>query len=372
MLTSRFGVIQRNSNWTQHVRLFQPRRALPPDEPYFCLGAVFTVQARDDDGAWNTIFRRALLKRDTGWQHWDIPLDAVVNKAGQVNVRLITDAYSRAVDRKAPTWKWGYWGQPRVVQVTAGGQRELRHDLIEHIDRAKALVQLDDTGKLRGFDGKGEDSTGATFRPTASGTGMPEPAQPAIAAFTPHHDGNSGVTVAEYERLVIANERSDERKPAPPPLLPDGVRLIPDLEYAHPDGHSLLLDLYVPPRGDQPAPIILWVHGSGWDMGDRHDRTAVPLTAYGYAVASIDYRLSQQATFPAQIEDCKAAVRWLRAHAKGYNLDGDHIGAWGASAGGHLVALLGTSGDVKELEGDEGNLEVTACRRSATGSVPPT
>jgi acetyl esterase/lipase len=93
-------------------------------------------------------------------------------------------------------------------------------------------------------------------------------------------------------------------------------------------------------------------------MGDRHDRTALPLTAFGYAVASIDYRLSQQATFPAQIQDCKAAVRWLRAHARRYDLDGAHIGFRGASAGGHLVALLGTSGGVKELEGDEGNSDV--------------
>jgi len=105
------------------------------------------------------------------------------------------------------------------------------------------------------------------------------------------------------------------------------------------------LDLFLPVQPvDKPLPIIVWVHGGGWDMGDRHDRTAVPLTAYGYAVASIDYRLSQQATFPAQIEDCKGAVRWLRANAKKYDLDPDHVGVWGASAGGHLVALLGTTG----------------------------
>lgn len=181
---------------------------------YFCLGAVFSVQARGDDGAWHTIFRRALLKQDAGWQHWDIPLDAVVDKAGAAHLRLITDAYSRAMDRKAPTWKWGYWGQPRVVQVTAGGEREVRHDLIEHIDRSKAFVQLDDTGKQREFDGKGEDSTGATFKPAASGTEIPEPVQPAIAAFTPHHDGNSGVTIAEYKLLAIANVTAQDRQPA--------------------------------------------------------------------------------------------------------------------------------------------------------------
>src|SRR5207247_3085072 len=77
--------------------------------------------------------------------------------------------------------------------------------------------------------------------------------------------------------------------------------------------------------------------------------------SYGYAVASISYRLSQEAKFPAQIYDCKAAVRWLRANAKQYSLDPDRIAAWGGSAGGHLVALLGTSGGVKELEGNLGN-----------------
>jgi acetyl esterase/lipase len=81
---------------------------------------------------------------------------------------------------------------------------------------------------------------------------------------------------------------------------------------------------------------------------------ALPFLRKGYAVASINYRLSQHAKFPAQIEDCKAAIRWLRAHAKMYHLDPDHIGVWGASAGGHLVALLGTSGDVKDLDGRDG------------------
>ena len=74
-------------------------------------------------------------------------------------------------------------------------------------------------------------------------------------------------------------------------------------------------------------------------------------------MASINYRLSQHAVFPAQIEDCKAAIRWLRANAAKYHIDADHIGVWGSSAGGHLVAMLGTTGNVKELEGTGGNLD---------------
>ncbi|MHC4799639.1 MAG: alpha/beta hydrolase fold domain-containing protein, partial [Planctomycetota bacterium] len=80
----------------------------------------------------------------------------------------------------------------------------------------------------------------------------------------------------------------------------------------------------------------------------------------GYAVASINYRLSQVAKYPAQIHDCKAAIRWLRANAKKYNLNPHRIGVWGSSAGGHLVALLGTTGDVKKLEGDLGNLKYSS------------
>ena len=81
------------------------------------------------------------------------------------------------------------------------------------------------------------------------------------------------------------------------------------------------------------------------------------LATKGYAVASVNYRLSQHAVFPAQIEDCKAAIRWLRANAAKYHIDADHIGVWGGSAGGHLVALLGTTGGVKDLEGNGGHLD---------------
>jgi acetyl esterase/lipase len=89
-------------------------------------------------------------------------------------------------------------------------------------------------------------------------------------------------------------------------------------------------------------------------------------------VASIGYRLSQHATFPAQIEDCKAAIRWLRANAKTYQLDPDHIGAWGASAGGHLVALLGTTGGVKELEGKGSNAEQSSRVQGVVDFFGPT
>jgi len=130
-----------------------------------------------------------------------------VDPAGAAQLRLITDAYSRAIDRKEPTWKWGYWGRPQVVQVSADGKRAVRHDLIEHIDRAKLFVQLDNTGQERPLDGKGADSSGATFRRPESATEIPEPVLPAIAAFAPHRDGNSGVTIAEYTLPALAGVR---------------------------------------------------------------------------------------------------------------------------------------------------------------------
>jgi acetyl esterase/lipase len=99
-------------------------------------------------------------------------------------------------------------------------------------------------------------------------------------------------------------------------------------------------------------PLIIWVHGGAWLGGSKANPPALQFLSRGYAVASINYRLSQHAPFPAQIEDCKSAIRFLRAHAKEYNIDPERIGVWGESAGGHLVALLGTSGGNVPLAGD--------------------
>ncbi len=139
---------------------------------------------------------------------------------------------------------------------------------------------------------------------------------------------------------------------AAPAKIPEGVKFLRDLEYV-PGGHERQkLDLYLPEKGGK-LPLVVWIHGGGWRSGGKGNPPALPFTTQGYAVASITYRLSQHAIFPAQIEDCKAALRWLRANAAKYNYDPDHIGVWGASAGGHLVALLGATGDVKEFDQGE-------------------
>jgi acetyl esterase/lipase len=154
--------------------------------------------------------------------------------------------------------------------------------------------------------------------------------------------------------------------------VPPGTKVHRDLEYV-PGGHERQkLDLYLPEKADGPLPLVVWVHGGAWRQGSKERCPAVPLVSRGYAVASINYRLSQHAKFPAQIEDCKAAIRWLRANAKKYGLDPNHIGVWGASAGGHLVALLGTAGDVKELEGKLGNSEQSSRVQAVVDWFGPT
>ncbi|QDU36959.1 Carboxylesterase NlhH [Maioricimonas rarisocia] len=124
--------------------------------------------------------------------------------------------------------------------------------------------------------------------------------------------------------------------------VPDDVEVQQDLVFSRPDGEPLRLDLYRPKQTEGRLPVVMWVHGGGWKQGSKERCPAVYLAQHGFAVASIQYRLTDRAQWPAQIDDCRAAVRWLRSHADEYGLDGERIGAWGGSAGGHLVALLGT------------------------------
>ena len=130
-----------------------------------------------------------------------------------------------------------------------------------------------------------------------------------------------------------------------------------NLEYARPDSGPLSLDLYLPEAGG-PFPLIVWIHGGAFRAGDKAGIWYKPIlnqTQRGYAVASIDYRLSGSAKFPALVHDAKAAVRWLRANAAQYNLKADRIVVAGESAGGYQAVMLGTSGGVAELEGTLGN-----------------
>ena len=122
---------------------------------------------------------------------------------------------------------------------------------------------------------------------------------------------------------LLAQEAADVK-------LPVGARALREVAYVE-NGHALQkLDLYLPAR---PAgPLLVMIHGGGWDGGSKDQPEGLTLLGRGYAVANIDYRLSQNAIFPAQIEDCKAAIRWLRAHAAHFGYDPQRIGVWGASA----------------------------------------
>ncbi|MEO6788761.1 MAG: alpha/beta hydrolase, partial [Chthoniobacteraceae bacterium] len=146
--------------------------------------------------------------------------------------------------------------------------------------------------------------------------------------------------------------------PAAPPKPPDSVEVKRDISYAGDTSTAHLLDLYLPKKSSaKPRPLIVFIHGGGWQEGNKDSIVGLLFALIqdgAFVGASINYRLSGDAKWPAQIYDCKGALRWLRAHAREYNFDPEKVGLIGISAGGHLVSLLGTSGGVADLEGSVG------------------
>lgn len=132
-------------------------------------------------------------------------------------------------------------------------------------------------------------------------------------------------------------------------------RIRRDLEYARPNGLPQALDLYLPPK--QAGPLIVFVHGGAWRSGSKKEMPFAVLISNGYPVATIDYRLSTVAPFPAQAHDIKAAIRFLRGKADSFSIDASTIVISGTSAGGHLAALVGVSNGDKRLEGEEGDFK---------------
>jgi len=173
-------------------------------------------------------------------------------------------------------------------------------------------------------------------------------------------DTNDDGFISRAEDEAVGN-RSSEGRPRQRQALPvaDGIVAKRDLAYADTDDPRQRLDLYLPknPASDGPLPLVIWIHGGGWQGGNKAGGFGhlAPLVASGhYGGASVGYRLSGQAIWPAQTHDCKAAIRWLRAHSAEHGIDAERIGVWGSSAGGHLVAMLGVSGDVPTLDGELG------------------
>jgi acetyl esterase/lipase len=147
---------------------------------------------------------------------------------------------------------------------------------------------------------------------------------------------------------------------AQPPTRQDAfhdVEVLRDIVYGQGGGRDLTMHLVLPKEERlQPSPAYVWIHGGGWQGGDKDGGVAAvtPLVRKGFVGATIEYRLTSEAPFPAQIEDCKCAIRYLRAHAEKYGIDPERIAVGGSSAGGHLAALVGTSGEIQELEGQGG------------------
>ena len=167
--------------------------------------------------------------------------------------------------------------------------------------------------------------------------------------------------------MVLAQQRQGSTEP---PKAPEGVTVHRDIAYVTGGHERQKLDLYIPDEGEN-LPLIIWIHGGAWLGGDKERYGPMEYLKSGYAGASLNYRLSQHAIFPAQIEDVKAAVRWIRANAETYRIDPNRFAAWGSSAGGHLVAMLGTTGDVMEFEVGE-NLEVSSRVQAVVDYFGPT
>lgn len=167
-----------------------------------------------------------------------------------------------------------------------------------------------------------------------------------------------------------APERFGFGRPAPLPPGVKALRNIPYVENGHPNE---VLDIFLPEQpSDKPLPLMIWIHGGAWMAGSQANPPVIYLVNKGFAVASVQYRFSQDAIWPAQAYDCKAAIRFLRANASKYNFDPDHFGVGGDSAGGHLAAFVGTSGDSKEMEGDLGNTNVSSRVQAVVDWFGPT
>jgi acetyl esterase/lipase len=152
------------------------------------------------------------------------------------------------------------------------------------------------------------------------------------------------------------------------------IRVERDLVYGKGGDTDMKLDLAMPKTGDGPFPAVVCIHGGGWRAGKRQDMGPVMelLARKGYVAVTVSYRLTDKAKFPAQIEDCKAAVRWLRANAKKYKVDPKRIGAVGASAGAHLACMLGTTGKEDGFEGKGGNPDQSSRVQAVVSFFGPT
>ena len=131
----------------------------------------------------------------------------------------------------------------------------------------------------------------------------------------------------------------------------DDLTICRDIEYVPGGGERGLLDVYVPKAARRPVPVVVFFHGGGWNSKDKSQSpVGEPFEPAGFAVVSANYRYSTQAPFPAQLQDAKAVVRWVRARAAEFGFDPDRVASWGSSAGGYLASFLGVTGHTREFD----------------------
>lgn len=158
----------------------------------------------------------------------------------------------------------------------------------------------------------------------------------------------------------------------PPFRLPNNIEIQTNITYVTVGSRKLHLDLFLPRIGSGPFPAVVYIHGGGWINGNKSAfwRQAAYMATKGFVGATINYRLSTEAKYPAALYDSKAAVRWLRANAAKYHVDPNRIAAAGGSAGGYLVAMLGTTAGIPRFDGKEGNPRIST-RVAAVAAFNP-
>ena len=185
---------------------------------------------------------------------------------------------------------------------------------------------------------------------------LPQNAKP---NFDRADKNNDGFISREEDKNFRERSGRRQRNGSRNQLNNDRINIKNDIPYADTENPRQSLNLLLPKdRKKKILPALIYIHGGGWKNGNKNQgnvRLLPYLESGEYVGISIGYRLSGEAQWPAQIHDCKAAIRWIRGNAKNYGINPEKIGVFGTSAGGHLVAMLGTSGNVKELEGDLGN-----------------
>jgi acetyl esterase/lipase len=265
----------------------------------------------------------------------------------------------------ADVGRQGDWPRDRLVELMAGCMGPLAGVTPESMaDEAHALSK-----SLR-FENEAAGLTGMPLLALTADDGLASDTDSLVSAIeaggghevtamhvvTDHSWSDHRVALQDIVLRWLAARASGAQATA------GSFEVIPSIPYCTGGGRPLLMDMLIPAeRGRRPTPAVLWIHGGGWEAGDKNAHANAELLAKaGFVAATLSYRLSDAAPFPAAVEDCKCAIRYLRANAPTYGIDPDSIGVAGSSAGGHLAELLATADGSAGLEGNGGWQEVSS------------